>query len=163
MTVFLCGFMGCGKSTIGQITANLLGITFIDMDNYIEEKEGMKIPEIFKKEGEAYFRGLETKAIKELSKRGALIACGGGAMLSEENSDIARKAGNVIFLDVPFEACYARIVGDESRPIAANNTVERLREIYNERHPIYRKNSTFSVKADASPLEISENIFRLIS
>ena len=74
MTVFLCGFMGCGKSTVGRILANLLGINFVDMDKYIEDKENMTIAEIFEQKGEQYFRMLETKAIEELSQNQMIIA-----------------------------------------------------------------------------------------
>lgn len=163
MTVFLCGFMGCGKSTIGKILARLIGIPFVDMDCYIEKKENMKIPDIFSSKGEQYFRSAETNAVIDLSDSNSIVACGGGAMLNPCNADIARKSGRVIFLDVPFEVCYARIKDDKNRPLVVNNTKEQLRKIYSKRYPVYRAHSSFSVNANASPVETAENIYRLLT
>ena len=67
MTIYLCGFMGCGKSTIGKILARKTGLKFTDLDDYIEETEKMSIPEIFAEKGESYFREKEAKAVKDLS------------------------------------------------------------------------------------------------
>ena len=61
-TVFLCGFMGCGKSTVGKVAAGLLGVQFVDLDEHIEQQEKMTIPVIFSKKGEQYFRDCETAA-----------------------------------------------------------------------------------------------------
>jgi len=163
MTVFLCGFMGCGKSTIGRVLANLLGVNFVDMDNYIEETENMTIAEIFKQKGEQHFRMLETKAIEELSGKQMVIACGGGAMLNDKNAEIANKTGTVVFLDVPFKTCYERISGDNNRPLVVNNTVEWLEELYNKRYPIYKANSSVSIISNGIPNEIAEDIFELLT
>lgn len=163
MTVFLCGFMGCGKSTVGRILANLLGINFVDMDKYIEDKENMTIAEIFEQKGEQYFRMLETKAIEELSQNQMIIACGGGAMLNDKNAEIANKNGMVVFLDVPFKTCYKRISGDSKRPLVINNTVEQLEDLYNKRYPIYKANSSLSVYADKTPNQIADDIFKLLT
>ena len=73
-TVFLCGFMGCGKSTVGKLLAHKLGCGFTDMDNYIVEKQGMPIPQIFAEKGEDYFRDAETDAVRELSEKAGVIA-----------------------------------------------------------------------------------------
>ncbi|NLP27094.1 MAG: shikimate kinase [Clostridiales bacterium] len=163
MTIFLCGFMGCGKSTVGRILANLLGVGYVDMDNYIEETENMTIAEIFEKKGEQHFRMLETKAIEILSQKQMVIACGGGAMLNDKNAEIANKAGVVIFLDVPFNICYKRISGDSNRPLVVNNTVEWLENLYNKRYPIYKANSSISVTTSGTPNEVARNIFELLT
>lgn len=163
MTVFLCGFMGCGKSTVGRILANLLGVGYVDMDNYIEKTENMTIAEIFEKKGEQHFRMLETKAIEILSQKQMVIACGGGAMLNDKNAQIANKAGIVIFLDVPFNICYKRISGDSNRPLVVNNTVEWLENLYNKRYPIYKANSSISVTTSGTPNEVARNIFELLT
>ena len=84
--IFLLGMMGTGKSTIGRSLANKLGFDFIDSDNWIEESLKMKIPQIFEKKGEAYFRSLEKNFIlKELPSGNYIIACGGGLMHSTGN------------------------------------------------------------------------------
>ena len=90
--VYLCGFMGCGKSTIGRILAQKCGCALVDMDDYIVEREGMTIPQIFADKGEKYFRDTETAVIGELAEKNCIIACGGGAMLKKEN--YSRYIGN---------------------------------------------------------------------
>ena len=91
--VYLCGFMGCGKTTVGRVLADLLGTAYADMDAYIEKSEKMSIPQIFSDKGEGYFREAETRAVEEMGKNGGVIACGGGAMLREKNADLAAKNG----------------------------------------------------------------------
>ena len=86
MTVFLCGFMGCGKSTIGKLAAKKLGCGFFDTDELIVEHENMSIPEIFAKKGEEYFRRVEADIVKSVCGKTAVIACGGGAMLNSESA-----------------------------------------------------------------------------
>lgn len=156
--VYLCGFMGCGKSTVGKQLAKKLGKKYTDLDLYIIKQEGMKIPEIFEKYGEAYFRKAETKGLSELAETSGVIATGGGALLSEENGKTAQKAGLVIFIDTPFEICYERIKDDENRPIAYNSTKEELKERFDYRRPLYIKNSHHSVSGKGSPLSIVKRI-----
>ncbi len=163
MTIFLCGFMGCGKSTIGKKLAAVTDRNFIDMDEYIENKAGLSIPEIFSEKGEEHFRELETKAVKALGKTNAVIACGGGAMLKKINADEAKKNGKVIYLELPFEICYERIRDDRNRPIVMNNTKDTLREIYNNRISLYENNSDIKINADSTPQSIAEEIKKLIS
>ncbi|MBQ7046698.1 MAG: shikimate kinase, partial [Oscillospiraceae bacterium] len=139
MTVFLCGFMGCGKTTVGKKLAEIRGCAYCDMDELIVQKAGMSIPEIFEKYGEPHFRQMETELIRELGNFGGVVSCGGGAMLSDVNGTIARENGVVVFLDTPFKSCYYRIAGDKNRPIAASRTRAELEELFNERYPKYKK------------------------
>lgn len=157
-SIYLCGFMGCGKSTIGKVLARKNGCGFIDMDDYIVEREGMSIPQIFAEKGEKYFRDTETAVIRELADKNAVIACGGGAMLKKENAEIASKTGIVIYIDIPFEACYGRISGDTNRPLVVNNSKEQLEELYNGRAPVYRENSNVSVDGIGSAEEVAARI-----
>lgn len=162
-TVFLCGFMGCGKSTVGKLLALKLGRKFTDMDEYIVNKQGMSIPQIFSEKGEDYFRSAETEAVRELASEGGVIACGGGAMLKKVNADIANGSGTVVYIDVDFESCYGRISGDKNRPIVTSNTKEELNLIYDGRVPVYKENSALTVDGSGSPEEIAERIISLIS
>lgn len=164
MVIFLCGFMGCGKSTVGKELAKLMGTKFVDMDTYIETKEGMSIPEIFAQKGEPYFRKVEVETVVELSKGNAIVGCGGGAMLNTTSAEVGRKSGQVIFLDVPFNVCYKRIKGDTNRPIVMNNSKEQLQDIFNQRHEIYQANSSFKVdvNAEVSPFENARTINSLV-
>lgn len=159
-TIFLCGFMGCGKSSVGKILAEKIGCEFYDMDKYITEKEKMEIPQIFAEKGERYFRETETEAIRQLAGKQGVVACGGGAMLKKENADIAAEKGNVIYIEVPFDVCYSRIKGDVNRPVVMNNTREELEFIYESRVPVYRENSGLTVSGDGTPEEIAERIFQ---
>ena len=93
MTLFLCGFMGCGKSALGRALSKRLELPLIDTDDYIVKTQGMSIPEIFEKYGEPYFREIEAKAIADLSQQEAVISCGGGAILNDKTAEIARENG----------------------------------------------------------------------
>ena len=158
MTVFLCGFMGCGKSTDGKLTAKKLGCGFFDTDELIVERENMSIPEIFAQKGEPYFRRVEAEVVKSVCGKTAVIACGGGAMLNPESAKAAAESGAVVFLDVDFDTCYERICGDSNRPIAAASSKEELLQRFNARHEIYLKHSTIQIKSNGSPVEISDII-----
>lgn len=163
MTIFLCGFMGCGKSTIGQILAKKSGCGFCDTDELVVKNEGMTIPEIFSQKGEPYFRKVEAETVKSLCGKNTVVACGGGAMQNSETAETVRKNGGIIvYLNVPFDVCYDRIKNDTNRPIVMNNTKEQLEEIYNNRRDIYMKNSTIMVEAVGSPTEIAGSIIDVI-
>lgn len=152
--------MGCGKSTVGRQLAKLSGRGFTDMDEYIEKKAGMTIPEIFEKHGEPYFRELETGVLKELSGREAVVATGGGALLSEENAAVARENGRTVFIDTPFEICYDRIKDDENRPIAASSTKEQLLARFEDRYPKYKAHSDITADGNYEPIQIAKDIIR---
>ncbi len=157
-TVFLCGFMGCGKSTVGKVAAGMLGIQFIDLDEYIEQQEDMTIPVIFSKKGEQYFRDCETEAIKQFGEKTSVVATGGGAMLREENAEAAQDAGVVIFIDTDFETCYERIKDDPHRPIAYNSTKEQLKERFDQRRPLYQAHSQFTIDGSLPPAQMAKKI-----
>ena len=159
--IFLCGFMGCGKSTVGKILAKRLNVECIDLDKYIEDTEGMSIPEIFEQKGEAYFRQKETEAIKQFADKGVVVATGGGALLSEENGEAAKNAGMVVFIDTYFSVCYERIKDDPNRPIAFNSTKEQLSERFNARRPLYLAHSHHSISGGYPPLVIAVKIEKL--
>ncbi|MDE5558808.1 MAG: shikimate kinase [Ruminococcus sp.] len=163
MTIFLCGFMGCGKSTIGQILAKKSGCGFCDTDELIVKNQGMTIPEIFSQKGEPYFRTVEAETVKSLCGKNTVVACGGGAMQNSETAETVKKnGGTIVYLDVPFDVCYERIKNDTNRPIVMNNTKEQLEEIYNNRRDVYIKNSTIMVEAVGSPTEIAGSIIDVI-
>lgn len=159
MTIFLCGFMGCGKSTVGKLAAKKLGSGFCDTDDLIVKIEEMTIPEIFEKKGEPHFRQVEAEIVKSLCGKSVVAACGGGAMLNPDTAKAAADAGAaVIYLDVPFESCYSRIKDDTNRPIVVNSTKEQLEELYNKRRSVYAAHSTITVDCSGSPVEIADRI-----
>lgn len=158
MTIYLCGFMGCGKTTVGRVLADMMDLEYTDMDAYIEKKAGMSVSQIFAEKGEDSFRRMETEAVAELGKAGGIIACGGGAMLKEINAETAAKYGTVVYIDVPYDVCYSRISGDVNRPIVMANTKESLGEIYKDRVPLYMAHSQVKAEGNKPPEEIAAAI-----
>lgn len=153
--------MGCGKSHIGRMTAKRLGMKFIDLDRYIVNAEGLTIPEIFDKFGEPHFRALEAKYIRELAQ-GCVVATGGGALINDETARYARENGVSVYINTDFELCYRRICGDKNRPLVVKNTKEQLRELYETRSVIYKRNSTFMVNGNASDRIIADEVAKLV-
>lgn len=156
-SIYLCGFMGCGKSYIGRRLAEQRGMPFADLDSYIVEKEKRSIPEIFEQDGEPYFRLLEAKYIKELSN-GCVVATGGGALINENTALYANTNGITVFLDAEFELCYERIKNDRNRPLVVNNTEEQLREIFEKRREIYERHSQVVVSVKGIEEETLKSI-----
>ena len=157
MKIYLCGFMGCGKSRIGRELAKKTGMRFADLDEYIVEHEKMPIPEIFERFGEPHFRELEAKYIREMPDN-SVVALGGGAIINENTAKTAKQTGKVVFLDADFETCYGRIKNDSNRPLAYNNPKEKVRELFDTRRPIYTERADIITDADGTPIQIIERI-----
>ena len=138
--IVLCGFMGCGKTTVGMALARMLEYTFVDMDEYIVQKAGIPVTEIFARFGEEYFRELEAKAARELSARDRLvISAGGGTVLRAENVAVLKKGGVIVLIDVPLAVIQKRLDGDRSRPLLNRPDKGRyMRELFEKRAPVYR-------------------------
>ena len=132
--------MGVGKSTLGKITAQRLGLKFIDTDTNIEKKCSMKISEIFKKKGEDFFRLQEEKEVLEsVKKNKCVIALGGGAFLNKIVRDSILKNTISIWLDVDLMTLNQRIKWNKKRPLLnTENKRERIYKLYNERKNIYK-------------------------
>ena len=172
LTIYLCGFMGCGKSTVGKALAERLGYTnhsafpFIDLDSYIVKREGRSIKNIFDIDGEEYFRKLEIKCMLELSNNGGVIALGGGTILSEEASRAANSSGEVVFINTPFEVCYERIMQQDlgrSRPLVMTKSRIELENLYAERASVYSDHSTFAVDGDMEVQAVVQQIIDSLS
>jgi shikimate kinase len=121
--VFLTGFMGCGKSTVGSRAAELLQVPFYDLDKELERLAGRRIQEIFEKHGEGHFRSMERQALEDLlafvGGESCLIALGGGTWVQPWARE-SIPAERVIFLDLPFEVLERRIALGRGRPLAIN-------------------------------------------
>ncbi len=159
-SIYLCGFMGCGKSHIGRMLARMTGRTLVDLDAVIVEREGMSIPDIFAQYGEPHFRELEAKYIRELSD-GYIVATGGGALINDSTAEFARKSGLSVYINTSFQNCYMRIKNDKNRPLVVNNTKEQLEELYNKRSEIYKRNSMCMVNGNARDIIICTEIIKL--
>jgi shikimate kinase len=137
--VYLVGPMGSGKTTLGRRTAALLGLEFIDCDQEIEHRTGATVNLIFDIEGEPGFRDRETALLEELSEQsGRLVATGGGAVLREENRELMRNSGFVVWLRTPVAHQIARLGRDRSRPLLQTpDREELLHQLAAERDPLY--------------------------
>lgn len=160
-SIFLCGFMGCGKSHTGKLLSKRLGLPFVDLDDYIVKKENRTIPEIFEQSGEPYFRELEGKCLKELCE-GCIVATGGGTLINADTAAYANTQGITVFLDARFPVCYGRIKDDKNRPLVVNNTREQLYRIYLKRRKIYKSQSKITVKAEGTGIDIANSVIEQV-
>ena len=159
--IVLCGFMGSGKSTIGNLLSKKMGMAFIDLDAYIEKKENKSVSQIFADSGEEYFRQLEKNAVKELAyKKSVILATGGGTLTFQENVDVLSNADNkIILLDLPVEVIEQRLQGDTKRPLLNRPDKEKvMRELYEKRLPLYRNAADIVVNAANSPMQVCMEI-----
>lgn len=159
MNIILCGFMGCGKTTVGKALAEMLSMDFVDTDEMIENEQGTTISIIFSEHGEEYFRQLERLTCEKLGKSdGKVIATGGGALTFEQNVKALKENGKIIFLDADFETLCDRVGNAETRPLFRNR--EKAKELYNTRKEKYQ--NACDIKIDACG-EINEVAKRIIN
>lgn len=146
--IFLIGMPGSGKSSLGRRAARETGVPFLDLDDWIAERAGMSIPEIFARYEEEGFRRMETNALAYLTGlRPGVIALGGGTPMNPVNQKIIRGFGSVVLLDRPLE----RILADlrtETRPLLAEEPETRMRELYDQRMPAYRRLADVTIRND---------------
>ena len=140
--IYLVGFMGCGKSTVGYCLADELGWSFFDLDREIEKTAGTSVTEIFAQWGEAAFRALETESLRKRVRdvkigRPQVIALGGGAFTVQENYELASNHGVTIWLDTPLDVIEKRIAGETHRPLAADPS--RFRSLFEDRREAYAR------------------------
>ena len=140
MNIVLCGFMGCGKTTVGRMAARRLGIEFVDMDVYIEQQAGMTVSEIFAAYGEPAFRRMETETARQLSGRNNLmIATGGGTVLNPENVALLKQNGVLVLLQVSPETVLWRLRNNSTRPLLQRPDKDAaVRSLMAERMPVYK-------------------------
>ena len=146
--IVLTGFMGSGKTTVGKLLSERYGYTFIDTDQYIEEKCGCTIAELFSKKGESYFRQLETDILKELnaSLTHAVLSTGGGLPLREENAAELATLGTVIYLQITPEEVISRLSGDNTRPLLSGDDPEqKVRDLLTYRTPLYERAADLTI------------------
>ncbi len=162
--LILCGFMGCGKTTVGKRLAAATGREFIDMDRFIENQAGMTVSEIFAAQGEGAFRQMETEAARSLSAReGLVIASGGGTVLNPENVRLFRQTGKILLLDVPLSALQERLKTDTQRPLLQRpDRREFIEALHRQRMPLYRQAADLVVPAGAPARMVVERIQHLL-
>lgn len=158
---FLIGFMGVGKTTIGRDLANRLGMPFYDLDDEIEGSTGRRIREIFAEGGEAEFREIETRVLRQIvGNDSGVIATGGGAFIKPENREIIRSAGVSIWLDGATDQIIKR-ASDDNRPLWHDE--DQARALLAERLVHYRQaDLRFELKR-LSPEEAAKQIAKLLA
>lgn len=143
--IFLIGYMGCGKSTLGRALGVATGREFIDLDHYIEQRFHATVSELFAERGEQGFRQIERAMLAEVAGfSDCIIACGGGTPCFFDNMDLMNRSGLTVWLNTPIERLYERLQRNRSkRPILANKSDEELRDFIvsalNAREPHYSK------------------------
>ncbi|MSP27329.1 MAG: shikimate kinase AroK [Methylococcales bacterium] len=137
--IYLVGLMGAGKTTIGRQLARTLKLPFYDSDKAIEESTGVDIPTIFEFEGEEGFRDREQKMLQQLTKMdGIVLATGGGAILREENRQLLKDNGFIVYLQCSVDRILERTRRDTQRPLLnTNDPRERIESLFAQREPLY--------------------------
>ncbi len=161
MNLILCGMMGSGKTTVSFALAKLLGWERADTDELIVARYG-KISDIFEKQGEVYFREVETQITVELAQKDRLvISTGGGLVLKEQNVELLKRNGVIVYLRASIPTLIKRLSEDKDRPLlkAEESLEKRLTSLLSTRAPIYEKAATFTVEVDEkTPEEIANEI-----
>ncbi|MEM2576308.1 MAG: shikimate kinase [Sulfolobales archaeon] len=162
MNISLIGFMGSGKTTVGRLLARKLGLSFVDLDKVIENKLNMKINDVFSKLGEDYFRNVESEVIKEIISdvNNAVIACGGGIVLREDNIEALRKHSVVIYLRISADEAYRRLKHCNNRPLLkAGDRKTVINNLLMIRDPLYLKAADIVIDVDRkTPNEVVDRI-----
>lgn len=161
--IVLTGFMGSGKTAVGRLLAERLGMAFVDVDTEIELAQGMSIPEIFGRFGEPRFRAIETEMIRRISgRKNAIISTGGGAVLREENMEALRENGIIFCLSAEPETILERTKGDDNRPLLkVDDPMAKIKELLVFRRPFYEKAGTMIVTDGRSPSEVADEIIEV--
>lgn len=165
--LILLGFMGSGKSTVGRALAKRLGLPFYDLDEEIEKRTGMKIPDLFRNYGEAGFRSEETRVLRELVEdlrvllgkgRSFVLALGGGAPVREENWELLSSLGGLtIWLDLPAELAFKRVEGSDRPLIKGADPYQEFRKLFQSRKRFYQR-ATLRLEAAKPVASIVEEI-----
>lgn len=162
--VALVGFMGAGKTTIGQLLASRLDWRFVDLDELVEARDGRTIAQIFQQSGEKQFRELERHALAQVvaisRKQPSVLSLGGGAFIDNTNRELLRENGiRTVFLDAPVEELFRRCSQPGvDRPLLRDR--DRFGELYAQRHPVY---CTASLRIQTSGAEIAAIVEEIIS
>ncbi len=165
MRLFIIGPMASGKSLLGRKLSEYLDLPYVDMDKEIELRAGAEISWIFEKEGEEGFRDRESAVLKESSElESFIISTGGGAILRNENRELMRSRGKVIYLETPIEIQLSRTLNDKTRPLIENvDKREVFSALNKERTPIYEELSDIKVPfKDRSKDELLNTVLKLL-
>jgi shikimate kinase len=164
--VALVGFMGTGKSTVGNVLASMLHLRLVDTDVLIEQRAGKRISEIFAADGETRFRQLESEVVRELEEmRGCVISTGGGLVVNPANIESLKKHALVVCLWASPESILARVGHQTHRPLLRGpDPLPKIKELLAVREPFYRQADVLLNCEQRSPREVAQHVahqFRL--
>jgi len=158
----LVGFMGTGKTVVGQILANRLRRGFLEMDERIAARAGKSIAEVFAQDGEAAFRRMERELVVEISEHpGFVVSAGGGVVLNPANLEDLQRTGVVVCLKAPEAVLLERLRGDRSRPLLSGDLEQRIHDLLTVRGPLYEAIPIQVDTAGLSPEAVAEEVARL--
>ena len=161
--IALIGFMGSGKTAVGQVLAKKLDRKFIELDLLIEQKAGKSIPEIFQQDGEIAFRELELEVTRKIAReKYSVIACGGGIVLNKINIDRLRESSRIVYLTASPRVVLERVSTEEGqRPLLeVENPTLTIQELLEFRKPFYERAA--DIKIDTSKLDIDSVVEQII-
>lgn len=162
--VALIGFMGVGKTTVGEALASKLKKRFVRTDDLVVKLSKKPIPQIFREEGESRFRELEMEVVKQVSEKdNFVIDCGGGVVLNRVNIERLRKKAKIVLLTASIETILRRVKNDDSeRPLlSVPNQLERIKELLTARESFYKESADFEI--DTSDLDKNEIVDKISS
>lgn len=162
VNLYLVGFMGTGKTTVGRAVAHRLGFGLLDSDHEIEKLQGRTIPEIFAREGEAAFRVMERDFVEGgHPATGTVVACGGGLVVQPGMLEILNKKGVVICLHASLDTILRRTQGNRNRPLLdVDDPMERIRVLYAAREPVYNRAGTIILTDGRTLADIVTHVLR---
>ncbi|MCI8431098.1 MAG: shikimate kinase [Lachnospiraceae bacterium] len=149
--LILIGFMGAGKTTVGKLLAKEKDMCFVDTDERIVSEQKREIPDIFLKDGEEYFRDLETELLLRMQEDTyhAVISVGGGMPVRKQNRELLRSLGCVVYLSASKQTILERVKNDGSRPMLNGGELEaRVEQLMKDREALYRQTAHIDVRTD---------------
>lgn len=160
MNIVLVGMSGSGKTTVAHQLSVLADMERIDCDEEIERRFG-KISKIFEEHGEEFFRDIEANVVKDCSfKQSAIISTGGGCLLRQENAELLKRNGKIVYLRTSKAELEKRLKGDRTRPLLAGNLKSKLKKMLAVRDTIYSTNADLIIDTDGlSPEEVAKAIW----
>ena len=167
--LYLTGYRGTGKTTVGLMLAKTVGCPVIDLDQNIEEKAGKSIREIFDQGGESMFRQLETEALAGVADQTpSVVSLGGGAILSAANRQMIRRSGVCFWLDADAKTIFSRIQADEStverRPaLTSLEELDEIRQLLSQRRALYAEAADHRIETTGKPIQqVAHEILELL-
>lgn len=164
-SIYLIGFMGCGKSTIAAALGKKLGVSVIEMDDLLEKRAQMPIVDLFAVYGEEHFRRMESDLVVELgTSEPCVVSCGGGVVKNAENVANMKRYGTVCWLTAAPETIYERVKNDTNRPLlVGRNSPEGIAAFLQERLPLYEAAAEVRVATDGRSVDdICADILRIL-